>query len=241
MNILGIDCSTDSLLVAVRRGRDRPDPPKHPFREPGGHDARNGTVILDIGTGLRHIQRVLPAVDICLREAGLTLEDLDLLACTAGPGSFTGLRIALATVKGLSAALVVPFVLVPTTDCLAADWEGTAPVVIPLLNAQRGRFYAAVYERGTRISDYLDLPLTALLRMADPFPEVLFVSPGADLVQESVAARQGMRSARKLGGAGGRGLLALAEARYLSAGPDHPGSGPLYVRRSDAEEQEDPV
>ena len=243
MNILGLDCSADSLCVAVRRSGaggsadpKRPDIPKHPFREPRGHETRDGTVILEIDAGLRHAQRLLPAIDLCLREAGLTLRELDLLACTGGPGSFTGLRIALSTVKGLSSALGLPFVLVPTTDCLAAEWEGASPVIIPVLDAQRGRFYAAVYEGGIRTSGYLDLPLTELLRFAEAFPRVLFVGPAADLLSGSEEGRPSLGLVRFGRGSPGRALLELAQARFESEGPAPAEAGPLYVRKSDAEE-----
>ncbi len=241
MNVLGLDCSADALCAAVRRSGSssepgtRPGIPKHPFREARGHDARDGTVILEIDAGLRHAQRILPAVDHCLKEAGLDVRDLNLLACAAGPGSFTGLRIALSTIKGLSSALGIPFVTVPTPDCLAAEWEGACPVVIPVLDAQRGRFYAAIYEGGRRTSGYLDIPLTELLRYADAFPEVLFTGPAADLLSGSEEGRPGLRIARHGRGAAGRGLLDLAVERFLSEGPADPGCGPLYVRKSDAE------
>lgn len=237
MNVLGLDCSADALCAAVRRSGSSPGPglPKHPFRELRGHDVLDGTVILEIDAGLRHAQRILPAVDHCLKEAGLGVRDLDLLACAAGPGSFTGLRIALSTIKGLSSALGIPFVTVPTLDCLAAEWEGVCPVVIPVLDAQRGRFYAAVYEGGRRTSGYLDLPLTELLRYADAFPEVLFTGPAADLLSGSEEGRPGLRIARYGRGSSGRGLLDLAVERFLAEGPADPGCGPLYVRKSDAE------
>ncbi|MCK7577233.1 MAG: tRNA (adenosine(37)-N6)-threonylcarbamoyltransferase complex dimerization subunit type 1 TsaB [Chromatiales bacterium] len=130
MNVLGLDCSADSLCAAVRRSgasAAKSGVPQAPLPGARGHETRDGTVILEIDAGLRHAQRILPAVDLCLKEAGLAVGDLDLLACAAGPGSFTGLRIALATVKGLSSALGIPFVTVPTPDCLAAEWEGASP------------------------------------------------------------------------------------------------------------------
>lgn len=243
MNILGIDCSSDSLCVAVRRSDsdasgDRYGTPKHPFRDTHGHEARDGTVVLEIDSGLRHAQRVLPATDLCLREAGITLNELDLLTCASGPGSFTGLRIAMSTIKGISSALKVPFVAIPTLDCLAADWEDACPIVLPVLNAHRGQFYAAIYERGTRKSGYLDLPLVELLRLTDTFPEVLIVGPDADLLIESKENRPGLRVARYSRRSAGRALLDLALTRFRSEGPSLSDASPLYVRKSDAEENE---
>ncbi len=246
MNILGLDCSSDSLYVSVRKASSasgealgaRRNAPKHPFREVRGHDARDGTVVLEIDAGLRHAQRILPAVELCLRETGLAPEDLDLLACASGPGSFTGLRIAMSTVKGLSGALGIPFVAVPTLDCLAADWEGACPVILPVLDAHRGHFYTAVYERGVCRTGYLDLSLVDLLRLADTFPEVLVVGPDADRLAEEEETRPGLRVARYGRGNPSRALLDLALERFRSEGPSLPDASPLYVRKSDAEENE---
>jgi tRNA threonylcarbamoyladenosine biosynthesis protein TsaB len=245
MNVLGIDCSSDSLCVAVRRssgtekGADaRRELPKHPFKEAQGHATREGVVIHEIDTGLRHAQLVLPAVEACLKDSSLSLSDLDLLACASGPGSFTGLRIAMATVKGLSSALAIPFVAVPTLDCLASDWTGASPVIIPVQDAQRGRFYAAVYEHGRRTSGYLDLPLADLLELVDTFSEVLIVGPDADLLLEAEEDHPGLRVARYGRRVPGRALVDLAEAQYRSEGPSPSDASPLYVRKSDAEENE---
>lgn len=243
MNVLGLDCSSDTLCASVRRSgasaAERTKAPKHPFRESRGHDTRDGTIVLEIDAGLRHAQRILPAVELCLNEAGIGARDLDLLACAAGPGSFTGLRIALSTIKGLSSALDIPFVTVPTPDCLAAEWEGACPVIIPVLDAQRGRFYAAVYEQGRRTSGYMDLPLTELLSYADAFPEVLFVGPASDVLSGSEEGRPGLRIARYGQRSPARALLDLAVKTYGSEGPAHPECGPLYVRKSDAESAKD--
>lgn len=243
MNILAIDCSSDSLVIAVRRTPDQGTAapsgrPKHPFREVQGHRTRDGVVILEIDAGLRHAQRILPAAEFCLKDAGLGLKELDLLACASGPGSFTGLRIAMSTIKGISSALAIPFVAVPTLDCIAEEWTGTSPILMPVLDAHRGHFYTAVYERGVRKSGYLDLPLVDLLELADTFPEVLVVGPDADLLIEAEEGRSGLRVARHGRRAVGRALLDLAQDRFRSEGPSAPDESPLYVRPSDAEENE---
>ena len=252
MNVLGIDCSAQALCVAVRRSSSeqaqeglpsnpRKIPPKHPFRESRGHEAGNGVVILEIDAGLRHAQRLLPAVELCLRDVGLSLSDLDLLACAAGPGSFTGLRIAMSTIKGLASALDLPFVAVPTLDCLAGEWEGAPGILLPVLDAHRGQFYAAFYDRGVRISGYLDLPLADLLALADSYPAVLVVGPDADLFLEAEQDHPGIHVARYGRGSSGRALLDLAESRFLSQGPEPDDASPLYIRQSDAQENAEKI
>ena len=139
MNILGVDCSGDILSVGVGRSMgsqgSSPVTPKHPYREEQGHSPAPGPgfVGVTVDAGFRHAERLMGTVDFCLSEAGLSKTDIDLFACAGGPGSFTGLRIAMASIKGMAYGLGKPFVSVPSLDAMAADWEGTSPVIVPAL------------------------------------------------------------------------------------------------------------
>ncbi|HVA36743.1 MAG TPA: tRNA (adenosine(37)-N6)-threonylcarbamoyltransferase complex dimerization subunit type 1 TsaB [Candidatus Dormibacteraeota bacterium] len=103
--------------------------------------------VLDTASGTRHVQAAGPrdalegglgAVDAALHAAGKTARDVDRLAVTVGPGSFTGLRIALAYAKSLALALRIPLVGISSYDALAAE-----PMTEPALVAVRGRAGAA--------------------------------------------------------------------------------------------------
>ncbi|WP_258358642.1 tRNA (adenosine(37)-N6)-threonylcarbamoyltransferase complex dimerization subunit type 1 TsaB [Moorella sulfitireducens (nom. illeg.)] len=96
-------------------------------------------------TRKNHSQRLLPMIAALLREAGVKPADLDGLAVALGPGSFTGLRIGLATVKGLAHAAQKPVAGVPTLDGLAWNaWE-VPGLVCPVLYARRQEVYTALY------------------------------------------------------------------------------------------------
>ncbi|MDH7480056.1 MAG: tRNA (adenosine(37)-N6)-threonylcarbamoyltransferase complex dimerization subunit type 1 TsaB, partial [Syntrophomonadaceae bacterium] len=102
----------------------------------------------------------LPLLDTWLREAELKLEHLDGMAVTTGPGSFTGLRIGIATAKGLAQALGVPLVGVPTLDALALNLAGSAGLICPILDARKGEIYTALYRSPhpgqlCRLTEYL--------------------------------------------------------------------------------------
>lgn len=238
MNVLALDCSTDVLAVAVGRGRAaRPEPSKHPYRDAEGHAALSGVVTLEVDLGYRHAERVMDAVEFCLAEAGLRKDELDLLACASGPGSFTGLRIAMSTVKGMSLALGKPFVAVPTLDAVARDWEGACPVVVPVLDAKRARFYFAAYLHGTRVAGPFDGGVESMVRCVDAYPEALFVGRDASLLEETVGARAGFRLARGHERAPTRALLELARETFERDGPAAEDASPIYIRPSDAEER----
>jgi tRNA threonylcarbamoyladenosine biosynthesis protein TsaB len=84
-------------------------------------------------------------VDRLLGDAGFTARALTGLAVAVGPGSFTGLRVGLSTVKGLALALGIPVAAVPTLDAMAASLPFAALPVCPVLAARKGEVYASLY------------------------------------------------------------------------------------------------
>src|SRR5882724_10329513 len=119
-----------------------------------------GEVTLDVA--VTHSERLMAAVDRLVADCGLSPHDLDGLAVSVGPGSFTGLRVGLATVKGLGLALDLPIAAVPTLDALAGRLPFADAPVCPILDARKGEVYLSLYRwRGDRMSrerDYLALP-----------------------------------------------------------------------------------
>ena len=93
-----------------------------------------------------HSQTLLPMLEHVKEMIDLDLNTIDYLAVAAGPGSFTGLRIGSATVKGLGLALNKPVVEVPTLEGLAYNLCGTNHLVCPLMDARRNQVYTGIYE-----------------------------------------------------------------------------------------------
>lgn len=93
-----------------------------------------------------HSQTLLPMLEHVKEMIDLDLNTVDYLAVAAGPGSFTGLRIGSATVKGLGLALNKPVVEVPTLEGLAYNLCGTNHLVCPLMDARRNQVYTGIYE-----------------------------------------------------------------------------------------------
>ena len=102
-----------------------------------------GQYLLDVS--VTHSERLMVAIDRLLGDAGWTVRDLEGLAVAAGPGSFTGLRIGLSTVKGLAFALSIPVAAVPTLDAMAATLPFAALPVCPVLDARKNEVYASLY------------------------------------------------------------------------------------------------
>lgn len=115
-----------------------------------------GIAITDDSTGLiaeirlnvqsTHSERLMTGVDYILNQSGLTISDIDFFALSIGPGSFTGLRIGLSTIKGLSHATGKPIVSVPTLEALAWNFPYCKYPVCTMLDARKEEVYAALFQ-----------------------------------------------------------------------------------------------
>ncbi len=92
-----------------------------------------------------HSQTLLPMLDDLLKTLGMEPAEFDAIAVSAGPGSFTGLRIGSATAKGLGLALGLPIIEVPTVDGIAYNLFGTDRLICPLMDAKRQQVYTGLY------------------------------------------------------------------------------------------------
>ena len=88
---------------------------------------------------------LLPTIDRLFSQSGLRLGDLSGLACSIGPGSFTGIRVGIATCLGLRGATGLPLTLVPTLEAMARNFEAATVPVCPMLVSRRGEVYWAIF------------------------------------------------------------------------------------------------
>ena len=192
---------------------------------------------------LTHSEQLMPHIADMLRKAAVRKDGIDGVAVSVGPGSFTGLRIGLATAKGLSFAWGVPLVGVETPRSLAWNFVDSAKAVCPLIDAQKGDVYAALYtwwdgvlreERAVTVLPAADV----IASCADGGRAVVFCGDGA------------LKFASAITAAGPRctlapphmvipraGALAMAAAGRFTAGDtdDCMTLTPVYKRRSEAE------
>ena len=127
MNILAIDTSALTATVAIV-----------------SDDILLGEI--STTTKLTHSQTVMPMIDELLKKVSLDISDIDLFACSEGPGSFTGLRIGIGTIKGLAYGLGKPVVGVSTLEALAQNIAFTDLLISPIMDARRGQVYNALYK-----------------------------------------------------------------------------------------------
>lgn len=244
VRIVGIDTATRAGSVALVELRD-------------GAVERRAEVAHE--EELRHAETLLPAIDGCLEEAGCALAEVDGFAVSIGPGSFTGLRVGLATAKGLALATDAWVVGVPTLEAYAlADREAPdGACVVVCLDARKGEVYSAAFRVGASASgdrlverlldDAVEKPEAAVARLRENLGNAMadrstlrVVGDGSDRYPDAIVGG--------LGGLGevqvvpqspiGRGV-AIAELggrRFVASGPgDTAYLAPAYLRASEAE------
>ena len=189
-----------------------------------------------------HGERLPAEIAAALDRAGVTRQQIDLLAVAAGPGGFTGLRIGLAAMQGLAMTLNKPVAGVATLDALAAQvHDEDCELIVPWMDAQRGDVFAAIVERRTHATlepPVAENPSAVLERWAARLGRrrVIFIGDAVARDRELIARYSDgdwqMRAPQPL--APQIALLGRRMAEQGLAGLPH-ALTPVYVRRPDAE------
>ena len=136
-----------------------------------------------VNTKNTHSETLLPMVKSLLESCRLSVDDLDVLACANGPGSFTGVRIGVATIKGLAFGKDKKCVEVSTTEALAQNLEGFDGIACPIMNARRGQVYTCIYKDGKPLVDEACMMLDELIPILEKYDEkIYFTGDGYELI-----------------------------------------------------------
>lgn len=185
-----------------------------------------------------HAEALMPMLETVLAEAALGFADLDALAVTVGPGTFTGLRVGLAAARGLALARSLPLVGVTTLEAVAAPVDaGMNKVVVAAFDARRDEIYLQAF--GTDLAPLTPPLLAGLEEAAKHLPEasLVLVGTGASLLAERLKAMgrtYRLADARPQPDAGT--IARIAMTRLAAEGPDafRVPPPPLYIRAPDA-------
>lgn len=198
---------------------------------------------LTIQAKLTHSEQLMPHIADMLDKASVDKQAIDSIAVAVGPGSFTGLRIGLATAKGLAFAWGVPIVGVSTPESLAWNCVGASDLICPLIDAQKGNVYAALYAwHGAHLEEVSAIRIAPLHDVLDGLAEqgkpVIFCGDGSLLGRQAIEEKNSFfRLAPPTMVIPRAGSVALAGAALLKAGKkdDCMTLTPSYKRRSEAE------
>ena len=225
MNILAADTSSNALSVALKTDS---------FFEERTLVSRS----------LQHSERLVPTVMELCKDAGVTTRDIDLLACTRGPGSFTGLRIGMSALKGMAYALEKPLVSVSTMECLANCVPCFDGAIVTVIDAKKQRWYLAAFVKDSqnpakRIMPDTDGTEADLEDVMKPYGQILVTGPDAAAFAPVLAGFFGESKKVYVDNVSSRAvsasLLECALRKYETDGADDIGQGPVYLRKSDAE------
>ncbi|MBI5587092.1 MAG: tRNA (adenosine(37)-N6)-threonylcarbamoyltransferase complex dimerization subunit type 1 TsaB [Deltaproteobacteria bacterium] len=204
---------------------------------------RDGALVaeLTVGNVGTHADWLMNAVTRLLGSAGIDIKEVDLFAVDNGPGSFTGLRIGVATVKGLAWALGKKVAGVSTLESLALNLRYSGLVVCPLLDARKGEVYSALYRfNGAATSAVMEdsvMAPEALFRAASEVGSpVVFLGGGLNVYGEAV--RKNVKGALVAPEALWHiraSNVALLALQNPSAASDPSELLPAYLRKSEAE------
>jgi len=251
MIVLGIDTATAMASAALVEGGkllceeigSGPRPAAHssPTDRANHHSGSLRVVSLS-----NHAEVLLPLIDRLLERAGLSLAGISALAVAIGPGSFTGLRIGLSTVKGLAYGWEVPVVGIPTLPAVATRVNDREGFICPCLDARKKEVYSALFRRqDDRVERLTDDLVGSPERMVESVGDLLdngpclFIGDGARVYANVITDRLGERCLLTLGESypsTAAAVARLAEERIGRQEFDPVGSlVPLYLRPSEAE------
>jgi len=221
--LLALDSSTEVGSVAVGRG-----------------DEILAEISLRVGAG--HSSALLPAIDEAMRLAAVAPDELAGVVVGAGPGSFTGLRVAAATAKGIVHARNIPLFALSTLEVIAAGSAASSGPVCALIDARRGDVFAACYRFAADDGGSEEIlapcvrPLEEVLRNLSGADGVLFTGPGAERHRVEIEAAGGRVAPAHLHAPRAGALLWLAaEVPVRAAVADPARWEPTYLRASGAE------
>ena len=201
MNYLAIDTSGKNLTIVIKQGEKE-------------------SVFYDAECGVNHSVALMPRVEQLIEESGFDLANADFFAAVVGAGSFTGIRIGVATVKALCFAFNKPCLAITSFDTLAYNEKGGK--VLALIDAKHNGFYVCGYEDGKVILPPSYLMREKVMEIKDEFSTVVASSEIDGVAVKVVSVADG--------------LINAVEGKLDCVSDDPETLTPLYVRKSQAEE-----
>lgn len=226
----------------------------------GAAVVENGVLLAEYSTNYKktHSQTLLPMLEQLRDMIELDMESLDGIAVSAGPGSFTGLRIGAATAKGLGLALHKPLIEVPTLEGLAYNFWGSESLICPIMDARRNQVYTGVYEfvltkmgskkdesmRPEEILSPCAEDIDRLVQRINEFGRrIIFLGDGVAVYRDVIAAKcrvpyllaPAHLNFQKASSVAALGEIYLEEGRTVTAAQHQP----CYLRKSQAEREKE--
>ncbi len=188
-------------------------------------------------SGLTHSRTLMPMLDSTLKNAEISLESIDLFACSVGPGSFTGIRIGVAAIKGLCDSLKKKCVPISTLEALAYNLTGQKCTAVSVMDARCNQVYCAMFavdgNNVTRLTDDEALIIEDLGKKLENYENVIFVGDGAILCHGKLGYSIASPQNRFQKGSS----VAFCGEKHIDTATDGSKLMPLYLRLPQAERE----
>lgn len=145
---------------------------------------------LNIENQKTHSENLVPLIDELFKTTGKTLSQLNLIACDNGPGSFTGIRICISTVKAIAEVNKIPVVACSSLEGLSYNITSTASTLCSLIDARNNQVYCGIFDSNHNLlTDYLADDINVIINKLSEFKDISFVGDGALLHQSILSGK----------------------------------------------------
>ena len=224
MKILAVDTSSKVCSVAILENRSVLDE-------------------INLNDGRTHSENLMPTIEKILDRNGMTLDDIDLIGVTVGPGSFTGIRIGIASVKAIAEVKNIPVASISSLQSLAKNISKEKGTIVSMIDARNNNVYGGIYDTdGKSIAEECADNIDTLVDKIKPFQNITFVGDGAVInkgkIQRAFYGQKVEFADNNEQSAANTGILAYE--KYLSDSLESADTvSPLYLRKSQAERLND--
>ena len=220
MKALAIDSASSCMVVAAKNGEN--------------------TVTLSLDIGMKQSEKILPAIQYVLAQANIAVCDLDYMAVTKGPGTFTGLRLAFSALKAISLAHNVPIYGVSSLEAYAQPYAAFPYKVVGAVDAKSSKeqWFVAVYQNGTCLLEAQDANVATVLSCLHERETVFVAGHAAEAFAAALTQANDTLTVICSGTQppATQALFTLAEAAIAKKMPPlQEYEGPAYLRKSEAE------
>ena len=214
-------------------------------------EAAHKKVLADftINNGITHSQNLVPIIEQAQKFAGVELSDIDAFACSIGPGSFTGLRIGIATIKGFALSINKPVLAIPTLLALAYNTSNFDGLICSIIDARNDNVYAGIYRNDedslVLAEDYISDNIEILIEHLKNYDDnIVFIGDGVSVYKDLLLKKlqsDSLNIAFAPEHLNCQYALSVARAAYDKATnneyDDYNSLSPLYLKKSQADRE----
>lgn len=192
-----------------------------------------------LDNGRTHSENFMPLVKSTLEEVNVSLDEVDYMAVVVGPGSFTGIRIGIASCKAMAEVKNIKVVPITSLESLAANEKGQSDIICSMIDARNNQVYCGLFNKDLRkVDNYIADDINIVLDFIENYDNIIFVGDGAilhrDLIEEKMNGKNIKFSLNNKQNVLSLGIIAyqkINEGEFLSADEVIP----MYLRKSQAE------